>query len=152
MRLGARAAGQAPLELFHPDAKVSDAGAVRRSADGSLMLLFGGARIEFRVNQGRPAQPPGTRQHLLALFHGLDAGGKGYLTRDEAQRNGFFPDQFALLDQNSDGKLTEQELAAYLDDVQDAASAAIRRDARAVGVEPWAGSVRRGWTATATAG
>jgi Ca2+-binding EF-hand superfamily protein len=52
------------------------------------------------------------------LFHGFDAGGKGYLTRDEAQRSGFFPDQFALLDQNGDSKLTERELIAYLDEVQ----------------------------------
>ena len=71
------------------------------------------------MNPGRPTQPPGTRQHLLALFRGLDVGGTGRLTRNGVLQNGFFPDQFALLDQNGDGILTERELTAYLDEVQD---------------------------------
>ena len=143
VRLGARAEGQAPLEVIRADGKPSPKDGVRLSADGGLMLNVAGARVELRVNQGRPAQPPGTRQHILALFHGLDASGKGRLTRNAAQQNGFFPDQFALLDQNGDGILTERELTAYLDEVQDrqarlfAATPALLASNRGQGLFEW---------------
>ncbi len=139
-RLGVRGEKGAALEVLHPDGKANP---VRRSADGGLMLTLGGAHVELRLNDGRPAQPPGTRQRLTALFRSFDAGGKGFLTGDECRQKGFFPDQFALLDQNGDGKLTERELASYLDGVQDrqarlfAATPALTASNRGQGLFAW---------------
>jgi Ca2+-binding EF-hand superfamily protein len=128
MRLGKRAPGQARLEVLRPNGTQSAQDvSVRPSADGAA-LTIGGTRVEVRVNDGQPRQPRETRQRTLELFRGA-AGGKGFLTLNEAQAAGFFPNQFALLDQNNDGKLAEGELAAYLDDVQE-------RQARLIAATP----------------
>jgi Ca2+-binding EF-hand superfamily protein len=110
VRLGKRTAGLAALTVLRP-------AGIAATADGASLAL-GGVHVDFRANEGRPEQPAGTRQHILDLFRGLDAGKKGYVTQAEAQQNGFFPSQFALLDHNGDGKLTERELTDYLDEVQ----------------------------------
>jgi Ca2+-binding EF-hand superfamily protein len=86
--------------------------------EDGVLLTLGKTQIEFRCNEGRPAIPPGLRQRYLHQFRAADTLGKGYLTRRDAELRGFFPAQFALLDKNGDGKLTEQELLAYLDEVQ----------------------------------
>jgi Ca2+-binding EF-hand superfamily protein len=61
----------------------------------------------------------------LQRFHASDRGKKGYVTHKDALANDFFPAQFALLDQDGDGKLTEKELRAYLDGVQEAQAKAL---------------------------
>jgi Ca2+-binding EF-hand superfamily protein len=128
IRLGERAPDQARLEVLHLNGKQdSQDFSVRPSAEGAT-LTFGGTQVELRVNDGRPRQPREARQRTLELFRGA-AGGKGFLTRNEAQAAGFFPNEFALLDQNNDGQLTERELAAYLDDVQE-------RQARLIAATP----------------
>jgi Ca2+-binding EF-hand superfamily protein len=127
VRLGERSPGQARLEVVRSNEKQGEGVSVRPSADGAT-LTFDGMRVEVRVNDGRPRQPREARQRTLELFRGA-AGDKGFLTRNEAQTAGFFPNQFALLDQNNDGKLTETELAAYLDNVQE-------RQARLIAATP----------------
>jgi Ca2+-binding EF-hand superfamily protein len=130
VRLGTPAPGQQALEVVPPDGKAGTQGvAVRPSGDGSLILALGGMHIEFRVNAGRPAQLPGTRQSFLDRFRAADAGKKGHLTLKDAQQSGFFPNLFALLDHDGDGKLTERELAVYLDEVQE-------RQARLIAATP----------------
>ena len=125
VRLGDRAAGLPALAVV---AMGGAASTTRTSGDGGLTLTFGGVHLDLRVNAERPDQPAGTRQRDLELFRGA-AGAKGRLSADEAQRNGFFPGQFALLDRNGDGELTEREFADYLDGVQD-------RQARLIGATP----------------
>ena len=149
IRLGERAPGQARLEIIRPNgAQGALEVSVRPSADGPT-LMIGGARVEIRVNDGRPRQPRETRQRTLELFRGA-AGDKGFLTRNEAQTSGFFPNQFALLDQNNDGKLTESELVAYLDNVQErqtrliAATPAIVLSDRGQGLFEWLDQDRDG--------
>jgi Ca2+-binding EF-hand superfamily protein len=128
IHLGERSPGQARLEVLRPNGNQGEQDvSVRPSAEGTT-LTVDGTHIEIRVNDGRPRQPRETRQRTLDLFRGA-AGDKGFLTRNEAQTAGFFPNEFALLDQNNDGKLTEPELAAYLDDVQE-------RQARLIAATP----------------
>ncbi len=117
LRLGSRGPGEESLEVVRP--RTPRPGLrLTKTTDGSVYLVLDGVLIELRRNEGRPALVEGLRQRLLHQFHGADLDRKGYLTQHEAQRAGFFPEQFALLDHNGDGKLTEQELTAYLDDVQ----------------------------------
>src|SRR5262249_2522676 len=78
----------------------------------------------LRANEGRPSLVPYLRRQHLDQFRAA-AAKTGFLTLKDAQTSGFFPAQFALLDQDGDGKITEQELTAYLDEVQE-------RQARAV--------------------
>jgi Ca2+-binding EF-hand superfamily protein len=130
VRSGAPTQGQQPLEVVQPDGKSGTPGlAVRPSGDGSLILALAGMQVEFRVNAGRPAQLPGTRQSYLDRFLAADAGKKGHLTLKDAQKSGFFPNLFALLDHDGDGKLTERELSVYLDEVQE-------RQARLIAATP----------------
>jgi Ca2+-binding EF-hand superfamily protein len=130
VRLGTLTTGQPCLEVVPPQGKAANpAVVVRPSGDGSLLLTFGGAQVDFRVNAGRPAELPGTRKGYLDRFHAADTGKKGYLVLKDAQQSGFFPNLFALLDQNGDGKLTERELASYLDEVQ-------QRQARLIAATP----------------
>jgi hypothetical protein len=106
----------------------TEAVAARLAPDGSLLLTAGGTLFELRVNAGRPALTAGARQGVLDQFHAALPKGQAFLTRREAQLAQFFPNQFALFDQNGDDKITEAELLAYLD-VQD-------RLARAVACTP----------------
>jgi Ca2+-binding EF-hand superfamily protein len=130
VRLGTREMGQKALDLIRIDSKAANQKlAVRPSGDRGLLLTLEGTQLEIRLNDSRPAQLPGTRQDYLDRFRAADAGKKGYLILKEAQQSGFFPNLFALLDQNGDGKLTEQELASYLDKVQE-------RQARLIAATP----------------
>jgi Ca2+-binding EF-hand superfamily protein len=110
VRLGKRAPGQPRLTVVHP--------AAQTSSDGEASLTFGGVHLELRVDGSPPQPAAGARRHYLDLFHAADVGKKGFVTEAEAQQSGFFPSQFALLDRNGDGKLTERELTEYLDEVQ----------------------------------
>ena len=123
VRLGKTQPGEAPLELVVTGKKLPLD--VQPSGDGAVRLTCGRTFVELRANEGRPLQVPRLRQQYLAQFRAADIGRKGHLTRKDAQAAGFFPGQFAALDQNGDGRLTEQELLTYLDEVQE-------RQARAV--------------------
>ncbi len=125
VRLGQRAAGLAPLVVVRMGGAAATAQPV---ADGGLMLTFGAVHLDLRINGDRADQPAGSRQRFLELFRGA-AGDKGRLSADQARQAGFFPAQFALLDRNGDGELTEREFADYLDGVQE-------RQARLIGATP----------------
>jgi Ca2+-binding EF-hand superfamily protein len=119
VRLGKIATGETPLEVLRPRGRATIASAVKTTEDGTLLMTFGRTQIELSRNAGRPAVAPGLRQRYLAHFRAADVGKKGYLTLKEAEQHGFFPAAFTLLDQNGDGQLTEKELLAYLDQVQE---------------------------------
>jgi Ca2+-binding EF-hand superfamily protein len=116
VRLGKRALGDKPLEIVRPSDR--DAPLALKETDTGAVLMVGKTQIEFRCNEGRPAIPPGLRQRYLHQFRAADTTGKGFLTPRDAEARGFFPAQFSLLDRDGDGKLTERELLAYLDEVQ----------------------------------
>ncbi|HEV3263105.1 MAG TPA: EF-hand domain-containing protein [Gemmataceae bacterium] len=114
-RLGKLAADEKPIEVLR---RGSLASAVKETAEG-VHLTLGKTQIEFRCNEGRPAIVPDLRRRYLEQFRSADTARKGYLTLRDAQVRGFFPAQFALLDGDGDGKLTEKELVGYLDEVQE---------------------------------
>ncbi len=117
VRLGELRPGEARLEVAAGSPAKSRV-LVERSDEGTLLLRGDTTHIELRANEGRPMPVPRLRSLYLARFRAADVGKKGYLTFKEAQAAGFFPGQFALLDQNGDGRLTEKELVTYLDEVQ----------------------------------
>jgi Ca2+-binding EF-hand superfamily protein len=120
VRLGKPKAGKQPLELVRVDGKASPlAASVRKTADGHLLLTVGKTQIELRCNDGAPAVAAGLRQLYLQQFQAADRGKKSHLTHKDALAYNFFPNLFAVLDQDGDGKLTEKELLAYLDGVQE---------------------------------
>jgi Ca2+-binding EF-hand superfamily protein len=114
VRLGKGQPGETALEALTPASA-----SLQPTGDGAMLLTCGNTRIELRVNGDRPHAMPHLRQQYLAQFHAADIGKKGHLTFKDAQVAGYFPTQFALLDQNGDGQLTEKELIAYLDQVQE---------------------------------
>jgi Ca2+-binding EF-hand superfamily protein len=117
VRLGQLQPGESPLEVVNAGGEAREV-TVRPAGDGTLFLVCGHARIGLRVNDGRPVSAPGLREQYLAEFRAADKEHRGYLTRKQAQEAGFFPAQFALLDRDGDGRLTETELRTYLDEVQ----------------------------------
>jgi Ca2+-binding EF-hand superfamily protein len=112
VRLGDRRPGEAALEIVTPGS------AARPGEDGTVVLPCGKTRLELRANEGRPVLVPHLRQRYLDQLRAA-AGQKGALTFKDAQVAGFFPGQFDLLDRDGDGRLTEPELLAYLDGVQE---------------------------------
>jgi Ca2+-binding EF-hand superfamily protein len=118
VRLGDRQPGEPPLEVVTPGPSA------RPGPDGTVLLPCGRTRLELRANEGRPVLVPHLRRQHLDQFRAA-AGKKGALTFKEAQATGFLPGQFDLLDRDGDGRLTEQELLAYLDGVQECQAKAL---------------------------
>jgi Ca2+-binding EF-hand superfamily protein len=100
--------------------------AVGEPTNGALTLTLGNARIDLRGNVPNTnprvpgqvvAQPSPIRRFVLQQFQQADGGKKGYLTKEEAEMqqilNAMVP--FALADRDGDGKLTEQEINAFLE-------------------------------------
>jgi Ca2+-binding EF-hand superfamily protein len=119
VRLGKTEADEKRLEVMTRGGRPALTATVRPSGDGTLIFSGGRTVMELRANETRPLLVPHLRQLYLAQWKAADTGKKGHITFKEAQTAGFFPGQFALLDQNGDGQLTEQELLAYLDQVQE---------------------------------
>jgi len=124
VRLGKTQPGEVAVQLLGPQKGSVTA---RPSGDGTVILTSGSARVELRVNEGQPVLLANLREQYLAQFRAAVQGGKGHVTPREAQVANFFPAQFPLLDQNGDGRLTEAELLAYLDGVQERQARALTR-------------------------
>lgn len=117
LRLGKRVEATPALEVL-PSPKGSGAISARVSSTGSLLISAGRILFELTINDSRPTLAAASRQQFLNQFRAADESGKGFLTAKDAQEHNFYSAHFALLDQNADGKLTEQELLTYLDEVQ----------------------------------
>jgi Ca2+-binding EF-hand superfamily protein len=117
-RLGNRADDEKQVEVLARNEQGLTPSVSSRETEVGLILTIGKTLIEFRANDGRPAISADLRQRYLQQFRSADAAGKRFLTLRDAELRGFFPAQFELLDRDGDGKLTEKELLAYLDEVQ----------------------------------
>jgi Ca2+-binding EF-hand superfamily protein len=67
---------------------------------------------------GRRALPPNVRVQFKTLFQRADMNNRGYLTKQDAVRGSIFRDVFDAMDRDGDGKLTEKEMLAYLDQME----------------------------------
>jgi Ca2+-binding EF-hand superfamily protein len=114
VRLGTLQAGEKPIELI----KSNDSSIhVSSTSFGfTLWLPDCNTLIEFHANAGKPHLPRGWRQKLIDQFA---AAGAGNLSRRDAKLRGFYPQQFDLLDRDSDGVLTAKELVGFLDQLQE---------------------------------
>jgi Ca2+-binding EF-hand superfamily protein len=89
--------------------------------DGMGMLDLGRTRVELRSgDEARPDRLGGlVRDQYLAQFKQADAEGRGYLKESEVTNNRLFRGAFKAMDRDGDGKVTEKEVLAYLDHLQE---------------------------------
>jgi Ca2+-binding EF-hand superfamily protein len=108
-------AGVQPLRLEQVKGPRPAAIAVHRADAQTLTLTLGDAGLELYA--AAEAQPPvrNSRQFHLQQFRMADTAKKGILDRKQAMAVFFIGEMFELADRDGDGKLTEQELAAWFD-------------------------------------
>jgi Ca2+-binding EF-hand superfamily protein len=120
VRIGKTADGEATVDTFQPGGRRARlAGRVNKPADGVLLLTLGDAQ----VNVQRSAFPTfrggfNFQQFILQQFQAVDVKGRGYIEREDLKNNGqaqFLRQVFALVDRDGDGRMTENELRAFLD-------------------------------------
>jgi Ca2+-binding EF-hand superfamily protein len=91
--------------------------------DGLGQLNLGKTRVELLLGaaQGEGQDRLGglARDQYLAQFRQLDAEGKGFIQENQVQSNRLLRGLFKAIDRDGDGKVTEKELVAYLDALQD---------------------------------
>ena len=129
VRLGKKADKEAVIEMVsakdHPSPLTK---AVRRGDNGSLVLELGTTQIE--LGRGEIANEfqiaVRLRQQYLAQFRMADLDNNGYLDKNEAMRNPLYRNAFRLMDRDSDGKLFEKEITAYLDKMKELQEIAMR--------------------------
>jgi Ca2+-binding EF-hand superfamily protein len=85
-----------------------------RDSDGSLSTVIGSARISIRANGGLATRFRSVRGNLLKQFQSA-AGKQGYLDKKQAEKDPVLDSLFSAADRNQDGKLTLDELTAYVD-------------------------------------
>jgi Ca2+-binding EF-hand superfamily protein len=116
LRKAGMPAQQGPrTEVFNPNKRAMPlADKVKRTGPFGVALTVGDARIGLSAsNQQFVQQFP--RQFYEQQFRNADAGNKGVLDRKQAMSAQFLGQIFDLVDRNGDGKVTQQELKAYLD-------------------------------------
>jgi Ca2+-binding EF-hand superfamily protein len=100
---------------------------VRATPEGTVVLDLGTTLLDLRVSGGpQPILSPAqSSQRYKFVFGDADRDNNGYLDANEArsynERASFpvFQALFKLMDLDGDGKLTEKELLAYLDQMQE---------------------------------
>jgi Ca2+-binding EF-hand superfamily protein len=115
VRLGRRD-GAARVELVKPADGPSLAGNVE-AKDGLALLDLGVTRLDLRTKEEDGANAFGgiLRQQYVAQFRQADKDNNGYLDEMEAKASRTFRSLFKAMDRDGDGKVTEKELMAYLD-------------------------------------
>jgi Ca2+-binding EF-hand superfamily protein len=88
-------------------------------AAGGVTIQIGSTRLDLTVPApaGLIAVPVNLREQYRNIFRRLDSDNKGCLTRDQMMRIPFFRDSFEAMDRDGDGKVTEKEMLAYVDEV-----------------------------------
>jgi Ca2+-binding EF-hand superfamily protein len=89
--------------------------ASRMTDDGMIVLTLPDAQIELVCLRGQNSGFDATRAQVLEQFKNADPDKKGYLTKKDADLSGIFGPLFRVLDRDGDGKVTRQELDAFLE-------------------------------------
>jgi Ca2+-binding EF-hand superfamily protein len=112
VRLGKRGAGEPAFEVH----KKGRRGMKAEATAAGVTVTVGSVRLELRAPQAKNNQGThATRQQYLAQFKAADTDKNGYLDKAEAQRSPFFRSLFTVMDRDGDGKLFEEEVLAYVD-------------------------------------
>jgi Ca2+-binding EF-hand superfamily protein len=119
LRLGAVGAKEARLEVVQGSGR-SPLATRLTVKDGLGLLDLGVTRAEVRgSDQGRGGDlgfvGEIVRQQYLAQFSQADTNGDGVLDADEIGRSRQFRNLLKYVDRNGDGKISKEELLAYLD-------------------------------------
>jgi len=108
-------AEDSPVAVFNPDGRAMPlAASLRKKGKSALVLTEGTTLVEFQKEQGSQGNFRQVRQFYLEQFRGA-LRGKKHLDKKAAARSQFFKGLFPLLDRDGDGKVTEEELNAFLD-------------------------------------
>ena len=87
----------------------------RRISSGSLAVALGNVHVDLGAGAGPGTSFLAARQLLIQQFKASDVTKRGYLDRTQADQNPLLRPFFQSADRNGDGKLTLEELGAYLD-------------------------------------
>ena len=120
IRLGKREKAEAIVELSTGNSRSPLAGKMRLQ-DGQAMLNLDRTRAEILGNdEERPDRIGGIlREQMLGQFRQADTNGDGFLDADEAANSRQFRSLFKMIDRTGAGKVSEKDLIAYLDHLQE---------------------------------
>jgi Ca2+-binding EF-hand superfamily protein len=120
IHLGKTEGATARVELMTGEDRSPLAGQVQMK-EGLALLDLGRTRAELRAGGGeRPDRLAGfLRQQAIGQFKQADTNGDGFVDAKEAAANRSFRDVFKAIDRTGAGKVSEKELFAYLDHVQE---------------------------------
>jgi hypothetical protein len=114
-----------PLEVIRPTEKVQR---LKQTAEG-VILTVGGVWLEVRGDRSSlsASQIEEFQQRFHREVRSADLDGDGVVSQAEARRNLFLREQVTLFDRNADGRLTLQEIDAWLQSVLELQARAMAR-------------------------
>ena len=120
IRLGKKETTESCVEVATGKVRAALAGKMRMQ-DSQAMLNLDRTRAEILGNdEERPDRIGGfLREQTLGQFRQADTNGDGFLDADEAGNSRQFRSLFKVIDRTGTGKVTEKELIAYLDHLQE---------------------------------
>jgi Ca2+-binding EF-hand superfamily protein len=120
--LGGPAGSPGFVYLDNPNCRLTDA--TRRTEQGALAVALDGAYLDFgTIRQG--ADFRAAREMVLQQFRAADITKRGYLDRTQGEQNPVFRDLFVSADRDGDGRLYAQELAQYLELLEQMVNSAV---------------------------
>lgn len=125
VRLGSRGDGQALVEMIRASKEQNIS--VRRSSGGLVSIAIDDVQLEIvETTSGSDV----AKQYLLRQFASADSDQNAYIDETEAGRSRTFRVAFDQFDEDGDGQLYKEELAAVVDSRAKAARSRTRMDVR----------------------
>jgi Ca2+-binding EF-hand superfamily protein len=120
LRTGTLATGQARVELAPQGEEPAPLASVGQVVGGDALrvtLKRDNATLLLRASPSAAGSAAGLRQFYLQQFRGADRDRQGFVSLQQLEGPAYrlLRSLFPLADHNGDGKLTEQELTAFLD-------------------------------------